>query len=54
MPGQVSAPDQGEPPPASVDVKAQVAAGDGFAAEDKDDTEIIKSPSDPKKYRWVV
>ncbi|GLD69395.1 nardilysin, partial [Lates japonicus] len=51
VPGQVSAPDQGEPPPASVDVKAQVAAGDGVAAEDKDDTEIIKSPSDPKKYR---
>uniref|UniRef100_A0A4W6D3K5 Nardilysin b (N-arginine dibasic convertase) n=1 Tax=Lates calcarifer TaxID=8187 RepID=A0A4W6D3K5_LATCA len=41
VPGQVSAPDQGEPPPASVDVKAQ------------DDTEIIKSPSDPKKYRYI-
>uniref|UniRef100_A0A4W6D3S1 Nardilysin b (N-arginine dibasic convertase) n=1 Tax=Lates calcarifer TaxID=8187 RepID=A0A4W6D3S1_LATCA len=53
VPGQVSAPDQGEPPPASVDVKAQVAAGDGVAAEDKDDTEIIKSPSDPKKYRYI-
>uniref|UniRef100_A0A7N5ZUY1 Nardilysin a (N-arginine dibasic convertase) n=1 Tax=Anabas testudineus TaxID=64144 RepID=A0A7N5ZUY1_ANATE len=46
VPGQVSAPDQGEPPPASADVKAQVAAGDG-------DTEIIKSPSDPKKYRYI-
>uniref|UniRef100_A0A7N6FB65 Nardilysin a (N-arginine dibasic convertase) n=1 Tax=Anabas testudineus TaxID=64144 RepID=A0A7N6FB65_ANATE len=44
VPGQVSAPDQGEPPPASADVKAQVAAGDG---------EIIKSPSDPKKYRYI-
>uniref|UniRef100_A0A7N8YF85 Nardilysin b (N-arginine dibasic convertase) n=1 Tax=Mastacembelus armatus TaxID=205130 RepID=A0A7N8YF85_9TELE len=41
VPGQVSAPDQGEPPPASGDVKAQ------------GDSEIIKSPSDPKKYRYI-
>uniref|UniRef100_A0A7N6AU31 Nardilysin a (N-arginine dibasic convertase) n=1 Tax=Anabas testudineus TaxID=64144 RepID=A0A7N6AU31_ANATE len=56
VPGQVSAPDQGEPPPASADVKAQVAAGDGgggATADDKGDTEIIKSPSDPKKYRYI-
>ncbi|XP_071342752.1 nardilysin-like [Trachinotus anak] len=56
VPGQVSAPDQGEPPPASVDVKAQVAAGDGgggVIAEDKGDAEVIKSPSDPKKYRYI-
>ncbi|XP_056234690.1 nardilysin b [Seriola aureovittata] len=56
MPGQVSAPDQGEPPPASVDVKGQVAAGDGGGgvdAEDKGDMEVIKSPSDPKKYRYI-
>lgn len=53
VPGQVSAPDQGEPPPASADDKAQVAAGDGGGGvKDKGDTEIIKSPSDPKKYRW--
>lgn len=55
MPGQVSAADQGQPPSASADVRAQVAAGDGgggVTAEDKGDTEIIKSPSDPKKYRW--
>lgn len=54
-PGQGSAPDQGQPPPASADVKAQVAAedgGEGISAEDKGDTEIIKSPSDPKTYRW--
>ncbi|XP_026179291.1 nardilysin b [Mastacembelus armatus] len=56
VPGQVSAPDQGEPPPASGDVKAQVAAGDeggAVTAEDKGDSEIIKSPSDPKKYRYI-
>lgn len=53
VPGQVSAPDQGEPPPPE-DVRTQVAAGDGgggVAAEDQGDPEIIKSPSDPKKYR---
>ncbi|XP_044217327.1 nardilysin-like [Thunnus albacares] len=55
VPGQVSAPDQGEPPP-PVDVRTQVAAGDGgggVAAEDQGDPEIIKSPSDPKKYRYI-
>lgn len=57
VPGQAPAPDQGEPPPpaAQVDAKAQVAAGDGAGelhSEDKADTEVIKSPSDPKKYRW--
>lgn len=53
VPGQVSVPDQGEPPPQ--DVRTQVAAGGGDgggAAEDQGDPEIIKSPSDPKKYRW--
>lgn len=57
VPGQAPAPDQGEPPPAPVDAKAQVAAGDGggggeLHSEDKGDMEVIKSPSDPKKYRW--
>ena len=53
VPGQVSAPDQGEPPPASADAKAQGAdGGAGGGAGDKGDVEIIKSPSDPKKYRW--
>lgn len=56
VPGQVSAPDQGEPPPASANFKVQVAAEDGDGggtAEEKGDTEIIKSPSDPKKYRYI-
>lgn len=55
VPGQVSAPDQGEPPPPPQDDRTQVAAGDGGgggAAEDQGDPEIVKSPSDPKKYRW--
>ncbi|KAF0041617.1 hypothetical protein F2P81_005149 [Scophthalmus maximus] len=49
-PGQASAPDQGEPPPpASADDSRTQAA----AASDDDDVEIIKSPSDPKKYRYI-
>ncbi|XP_039667966.1 LOW QUALITY PROTEIN: nardilysin-like [Perca fluviatilis] len=60
--GQVSSPDQGEPPPPSPppqqEVRAQVAAGDGgaaggVAADDQGDAEIISSPSDPKKYRYI-
>lgn len=54
VPGQVSVQDQGEPPPPQ-NVRAQVAAGGGdggVAAEDQGDPEIVKSPSDPKKYRW--
>lgn len=47
--GQVSVQDQGEPPPLP-DVRSRVAAL-GVAAEDWEDPEIIKSPSDPKKYR---
>ncbi|CAK6980462.1 nardilysin b [Scomber scombrus] len=57
VPGQASAPDQGEPPPPVVEAKTQVAAGDGggatAAAGDQGDPEIIKSPSDPKKYRYI-
>ncbi|XP_045906063.1 nardilysin-like [Micropterus dolomieu] len=60
VPGQVSAPDQGEPPPPHLpppqDVRSQVAAGDGrgeVAAEDQGEPEIVKSPSDPKKYRYI-
>nr|XP_033478033.1 nardilysin-like [Epinephelus lanceolatus] len=57
-PGQVSAPDQGEPPPPPQDVRLQMAAGDGGggrgnAAEDQGDSEIVRSPSDPKKYRYI-
>ncbi|KAK9519792.1 hypothetical protein VZT92_022498 [Zoarces viviparus] len=58
--GQVSAPDQGEPPPPPPqDVRAQGAAGaagaagGGVAVEDQGDPEIFRSPSDPKKYRYV-
>ncbi|XP_049443655.1 nardilysin-like [Epinephelus fuscoguttatus] len=56
--GQVSAPDQGEPPPPPQDVRLQMAAGDGGggrgnAAEDQGDSEIVRSPSDPKKYRYI-
>uniref|UniRef100_A0A8C9XDQ8 Nardilysin convertase n=1 Tax=Sander lucioperca TaxID=283035 RepID=A0A8C9XDQ8_SANLU len=61
--GQVSSPDQGEPPPPSPsppqqEVRAQVAAGDGgaaggVAADNQGDAEIISSPSDPKKYRYI-
>lgn len=47
--GQVSVQDQGESPPLP-DVRSHVAAL-GVAAEDWEDPEIIKSPSDPKKYR---
>ncbi|KAM3876483.1 nardilysin b [Diretmus argenteus] len=52
VPGQVSAPDRGEPPP---DARSQLAVGDGDgrAEEDQGDPQIIKSPSDPKKYRYI-
>lgn len=52
--GQAAAPDQGEPPPLQ-DNRPPLAGGDGgaeVAAADQGDPEIIKSPSDPKKYRW--
>lgn len=51
-----SAPDQGEPPPPE-GARAQVAAGDGeegATVDDQGDPEIVKSPSDPKRYRWVT
>uniref|UniRef100_A0A673CE63 Nardilysin-like n=1 Tax=Sphaeramia orbicularis TaxID=375764 RepID=A0A673CE63_9TELE len=55
VPGQASAPDQGEPPPALLNVRDEAAAGNGRgeAEEDQGDPEIIKSPSDPKKYRYI-
>ncbi|CAJ1059630.1 nardilysin b [Xyrichtys novacula] len=55
LPGQVSAPDQGEPPPPTPppqDVRAHVGER-GEESEDQGDPEIIKSPSDPKKYRYI-
>ncbi|XP_076010587.1 nardilysin b [Genypterus blacodes] len=51
VPGQVSAPDQGEPPPLLQDDRSDAAAG--VAEEEQGDPTIIKSPSDPKKYRYI-
>ncbi|XP_029904659.1 nardilysin b [Myripristis murdjan] len=60
VPGQVSAPDRGEPPPPPVvpDARSQEGAGDcqpaaGVAELEQGDPQIIKSPSDPKKYRYI-
>ncbi|XP_033936767.1 nardilysin-like [Pseudochaenichthys georgianus] len=53
---EASAPDQGEPPPPPQEVGHQVAAADGgqrVPTEDQGDLDIIKSPSDPKKYRYI-
>lgn len=51
-PGQVSAPDHGEPPPPQAEPR-DLASGDGGVGVDEDqgDLQINKSPSDPKKYR---
>lgn len=49
--GPVSVPDRGEPPPHNVSTEMAAGGGD-VPAEDQGDPEIIKSPSDPKKYRW--
>ncbi|XP_051930291.1 nardilysin-like isoform X1 [Hippocampus zosterae] len=43
--GQASSPDRGEPPPPVPPTR------DG--AEEQGDPEIVKSPSDPKKYRYI-
>uniref|UniRef100_A0A8C7D8G2 Nardilysin b (N-arginine dibasic convertase) n=1 Tax=Oncorhynchus kisutch TaxID=8019 RepID=A0A8C7D8G2_ONCKI len=53
-PGQVSAPDHGEPPPPQAEPR-DLAAGDGGVGGDEDqgDLQINKSPSDPKKYRYI-
>lgn len=50
-PGQVTAPEQDEAS-ASLDVRSPAAAGGGGVRDELGDAEIIKSPSDPKKYRW--
>ncbi|XP_030647113.1 nardilysin b [Chanos chanos] len=51
---QVSAPDSGEPPP-QTESREPMASGDhiGVCEEDQGDLEIVKSPSDPKKYRYI-
>uniref|UniRef100_A0A673XY05 Nardilysin b (N-arginine dibasic convertase) n=1 Tax=Salmo trutta TaxID=8032 RepID=A0A673XY05_SALTR len=53
-PGQVSAPDHGEPPPPQAEPR-DLASGDGGVGVDEDqgDLQINKSPSDPKKYRYI-
>ena len=52
-PGQVPLPEQGEPPPVAEDMEP-LGAGAGTARvvhSDMGDPGIVKSPSDPKKYR---
>jgi len=49
VPGQVAVPEQGEPPPPR---DCRTAADGEAATDEQGDPEIIKSPSDPKKYRW--
>ncbi|CAB1314217.1 unnamed protein product [Coregonus sp. 'balchen'] len=53
-PGQVSALDHCEPPPPQAEPR-DLAAGDGEdgGEEDQGDLLINKSPSDPKKYRYI-
>uniref|UniRef100_UPI003AABEDD2 nardilysin-like n=1 Tax=Centroberyx gerrardi TaxID=166262 RepID=UPI003AABEDD2 len=53
VPGQVSAPDRGEPPPPEARGQAAGRDGAGRDAEEQGDPQIIKSPSDPKKYRYI-
>lgn len=50
-PGQpcVQDQDQDQPPPTGTEGRTQVTAV--AASDDQGDPEIIKSPSDPKKYR---
>ncbi|MEQ2194959.1 hypothetical protein XENOCAPTIV_005276, partial [Xenoophorus captivus] len=51
VPGQLDVPEQGEPP-SPQDVR--LTAGEGAVdKEEQGDPEIIKSPSDPKKYRYI-
>ncbi|KAM6921752.1 nardilysin b isoform 2-T2 [Xenentodon cancila] len=50
-PGQVSVPEQGEPPPLP---DARMPGADAGAMDyDQGDPEIVKSPSDPKTYRYI-
>ncbi|KAI5101070.1 nardilysin isoform X1, partial [Silurus meridionalis] len=51
-------PESGEPPPSQPlqpDTRVTLASGEpaGDAEKDLEDLEIVKSPSDPKKYRYV-
>ncbi|XP_072244932.1 nardilysin-like [Leuresthes tenuis] len=50
VPGQVAVPEQGEPPPPQ---DSRTAADGESATDEEGDPEIIKSPSDPKKYRYI-
>ncbi|KAG7214344.1 hypothetical protein CRUP_026222, partial [Coryphaenoides rupestris] len=50
-PGQVCLPEQGEPPPAAEAMDQLGAAR--VVHSDLGDPGIVKSPSDPKKYRYI-
>lgn len=47
---QAAVPEQGEPPPPAPET-TRAAADDTGAPDEQGDPEILKSPSDPKKYR---
>lgn len=52
-PGLQSGSDQDEPPPPLQEVRSQQVGGASSAADqDQGDPDIVKSPSDPKRYRW--
>lgn len=52
-PGLQSGSDQDEPPPPLQEVRSQQVGGASAAADqDQGDPDIVKSPSDPKRYRF--
>lgn len=51
-PGLQSGSDQDEPPPPPQEVRSQQVGGASAPADqDQGDPDIVKSPSDPKRYR---
>lgn len=52
---QAAGPDSGEPPP-ETEPRASLASGDTAEriVKELEDLQIIKSPSDPKKYRYNI
>ncbi|XP_075901317.1 nardilysin-like isoform X2 [Nelusetta ayraudi] len=54
-PGLQSGSDQDEPPPPPQEVRSQQVGGASAPADqDQGDPDIVKSPSDPKRYRYIV
>ncbi|KAA0712124.1 Nardilysin [Triplophysa tibetana] len=51
--GQVPGPKDGEPPPPQTDPRGLLSRADGSKESDQSDPQIITSPSDPKKYRYI-